>query len=148
LDNYSSGSNRTGGASGSSSHPNSRKKPRRERDSLQGDLDKEYKRLAKRKVLPTKLADPEFLSRQGLRSDFDLLVGNAGMEVFAALNEDTYKRATLEFLSTFHDDLAVLGRNTIVSFRLNHELHVLTFEEFCGCFWFLMVVKYIIFSHV
>jgi hypothetical protein len=38
--------NSTNGASGSSSHPNLRKKSRTERDGLQSDLDKEYKRLA------------------------------------------------------------------------------------------------------
>jgi hypothetical protein len=55
------------------------------------------------------------------------------MEVFSALNCDTYKHATLEFLTTFRDDLAILGRNTIVSFSLNNTPHCLTFEEFCSC---------------
>jgi hypothetical protein len=63
-------------------------------------------------------------------------VHNAGMKVFASLNQYTYRRVTLEFLSTFHDDLVVLGRNTTLSFRLNHELHVLTFEVFYTCFGF------------
>jgi hypothetical protein len=58
------------------------------------------------------------------------------MTFFAALNTNTYKRATLEFLSTFHNDLVLLGRNTTVSFQLNNVLHVLTFEEFCACFGF------------
>jgi hypothetical protein len=87
-------------------------------------------------VLPTKWVDSEFLSHQSLSGDFDMLVRNAGMEVFASLNQDTYKRATLEFLLTFHDDLALLGRQTTVTIWLNNEPHVLTFDEFCGFFGF------------
>jgi hypothetical protein len=83
-----------------------------------------------------KWAHPEFLAHHGLGDNFNLLVGNTSMTVFSALNCDTYKRATLEFLSTFHDDLALLGRNTTLSFRLNNVVHVLTFEEFCNCFGF------------
>ncbi|KAK1698937.1 hypothetical protein QYE76_015634 [Lolium multiflorum] len=63
-------------------------------------------------------------------------VMNAGMEVFSSLNSDTYKHATLEFLATFHDDLATLGRDTTVSFSLNSTPHCLTFEKFCDCFGF------------
>ncbi|KAK1609124.1 hypothetical protein QYE76_032797 [Lolium multiflorum] len=111
-------SNRATSASGSSSHPDScsGKKQRRDAGNLQGDFDKEYKCMSRRNVLPMKCSDPDFLARQGLQDDFDLLVGNTGMTVFAALNSDTYKRATLEFLSTFHDDLALLGQNTTMSF--------------------------------
>ncbi|KAM0892536.1 hypothetical protein ACQ4PT_025688 [Festuca glaucescens] len=93
-------------------------------------------RLSGRKVLQTKWVDAGFLNSNGLDSDFTTLVRNAGMEVFSALNYDTYKRATLEFLATFHDDLATLGRRTTVSFSLNNTPHCLTFEEFCGCFRF------------
>jgi hypothetical protein len=126
----------TSGAGGSSSHPDSRKKPWREREGPEADFNKEYKRLSERKVLPTKWVDYEFLSRKGLSSDFTSLVSNASLEVFSSFNCDTYKCATLEFLATFHDDLAVLGRDTTVSFQLNNTPHVLTFEEFCGCFGF------------
>ncbi|KAK1698936.1 hypothetical protein QYE76_015633 [Lolium multiflorum] len=63
-------------------------------------------------------------------------VMNAGMEVFSSLNSDTYKHATLEFLATFHHDLATLGRDTTVSFSLNSTPHCLTFEKFCDCFGF------------
>jgi hypothetical protein len=62
--------------------------------------------------------------------------GKCPGEVFLARQCDTYKRATLEFLATFHDDLAILGRRTTVSFSLNNTLHCLTFDEFCGCFGF------------
>jgi hypothetical protein len=64
------------------------------------------------------------------------MVRNAGMEVFSALQCHTYKRATLKFLATFHEDLSTLGRHTIVSFSLNNTPRCLTFEEFCGCFGF------------
>jgi hypothetical protein len=83
-----------------------------------------------------KWAHPEFLAHHGLGDNFNLLVGNTSMTVFSALNCDTYKRATLEFLSTFHDDLALLGRQTTVTIWLNNEPHVLTFDEFCGVFGF------------
>jgi hypothetical protein len=108
--------NSTSGVSGSSSHPDSHKKPHRERGGLKSNLAKDYKRLVERKVLRTKWVDSVFLSRQGLNNDFYLLVRNTGMKVFAYLNQETYKRATLEFLSTFRDDLTILGRNTTVSF--------------------------------
>jgi hypothetical protein len=53
--------------------------------------------------------DEEFLSGQGLSGDFTTLVRNAGLEIFSVLSCDTYKRATLEFLASFHDDLVILG---------------------------------------
>jgi hypothetical protein len=108
----------------------------REWEGPEADLNKEYTHLSERKVLLMKWVDYEFHSRQGLSSDFTSLVSNASLEVFSSLNCDTYKRATLEFLAAFHDDLAVLGRHTTVSIRLNSVPHVLTFNEFCGCFGF------------
>jgi hypothetical protein len=120
------------GAGGSSSHHDSRK----DKEVLETDFNKEYKRMSARKVLLTKWVDEGFLTDQGLNNDFTTLVRNAGMEVFSSLNCDTYKRATFEFLATFHDDLAILGRDTTVSFSLNSTLYCLTFEEFCGCFGF------------
>lgn len=122
------------GTGGLSSHPDSRKKLWRE--VLETNFNKKYKRLSARKVLPTKWVDEEFLSAQGLSNDFTTLVRNAGMEVFSSLSCDTYKRATLEFLATFHDNLAILGCDTIVSFSFNNTPHCLTFEEFFGCFGF------------
>jgi hypothetical protein len=124
------------GAGGSSSHHDSRKKPRKDKEVLETNFNKEYKRMSARKVLPTKWVDEDFLTAQGFSSDFATLVMNAGMEVFSSLNCDTYKRATLEFLVTFHDDLDILGRDTTVSFSLNGTPDCLTFEQFCGCFGF------------
>ena len=126
----------SGGADGSSSHHDSRKKAQKGKEVLDTDFSKEYNRLSAHKVLPTKWVDEGFLTSHGLDSDFTTMVRNAGMEVFSALNRDTYKRATLEFLATFHDNLATLGRRTTVSFSLNNTPHCLTFEEFCGCFGF------------
>jgi hypothetical protein len=123
------------GTGGSRSQPDSRKKPRREREVLETDFNKEYKRLSAHKVPSAKWVDEDFLSCQGLISD-SMLVKNAGLEIFSSLSCDMYKCATLEFLSSFHDDLAVLGRDTTVSIRLNDTMYVLTFEEFCGCFGF------------
>jgi hypothetical protein len=80
----------TTGAGGSSSHPDSQKKPRREREGLETDFNKEYRRLSACKVLPTKWVDDEFLSRQGLSSDFTSLVSNVGLEVLSSLSCDTY----------------------------------------------------------
>ena len=130
--------NRGSGTGGSSTNPDQRerKKSRREADELCSSYDKEYARVSQRKVLPTKWACSEFLSHQGLQTDFDLLLHNAGMTVFGVLNCDTYKRATHEFLASFYDDLALRGRDCTVSFRLNGIPHTITFEDFCGCFGF------------
>jgi hypothetical protein len=117
----------TSGAAGSSSHPDSWKKPQREREVPEGDFKKEYKRLYDHKVIPTKWVDDEFLSRKGLNIDFTSLVGNVGLEVFSLLIYDTYKSATLKFLVSFHDELTILGRETAVSFRLNGASHVFNF---------------------
>jgi hypothetical protein len=72
------------GIGGSSTHPDSRKQPRRE--VLETDFNKDYKRMSARKVLSTKWVDEEFITAQGLNSDFTTLVRNAGMEVFSSLN--------------------------------------------------------------
>jgi hypothetical protein len=106
----------SGGADGSSSQHDPRKKARKGKEVLETDFDKEYNQLSSRKVLPIKWVDGGFLTSYGPDIDFTTMVRNAGMEVFSALNYDTYKRATLEFLATFHDDLAILGRRTTVSF--------------------------------
>ncbi|KAK1694165.1 hypothetical protein QYE76_010862 [Lolium multiflorum] len=102
----------SGGVDGSSSQHDPRKKARKGKEVLETDFDEEYNRLYGRKVLPTKWVNSGFLTSNGLASDFTMMVRNAVMEVFSALNYDTYKRSTLEFLATFHDDLATLGRHT------------------------------------
>jgi hypothetical protein len=126
----------SGGADGSSIQNDPRKKPRKGKEVLVTDFDKEYNRPLGRRVPPTKWVDGGFLPSNGLDSDFSTMVRNAGMEVFSALQCHTYKRATLKFLATFHEDLSTLGRHTIVSFSLNNTPRCLTFEEFCGCFGF------------
>ncbi len=70
------------------------KRSRVEGDSLKGALDKDYKRVSSRTVLPMKWVCEEFLSHNGLQEDFITMVRNVGMEVFSSLNVDTYKRAT------------------------------------------------------
>jgi hypothetical protein len=112
------------------------KKARKGKEVLETDFDKEYNRMSGRRVLPMKWVDDGFLTINGLDSDFTTIVRNSRMEVFSALQCDTYKCATLEFLATFHVDLATLGRRTTVIFSLNNTPHCLTFEEFCGCFGF------------
>jgi hypothetical protein len=97
--------------------------------------------LSARKVLPTKWVDEGFLTSNDLDSDFTALVRNAGLEVFSALNCDTYKHATPEFLATFHDDLAVLGRNTTVSFSLT-TLGCIALFYFRGVLWLLQVLHH------
>ncbi|KAK1692674.1 hypothetical protein QYE76_009371 [Lolium multiflorum] len=110
----------SGGADGSSSHHNSRNKARKGKEVLETDFEKEYNRLSQSQCTRG------FITSNGLDSDFTTLVRNAGMEVFSALNRDTYKRATLKFLATFHDDLAVLGQNTTVRGRGSLKAY------FCG----------------
>jgi hypothetical protein len=50
------------GTGGSSSHPDSQKKLRREKEVLETDFNKDYKGLYAREVLPTKWVDEEFLT--------------------------------------------------------------------------------------
>ncbi|KAK1621350.1 hypothetical protein QYE76_026867 [Lolium multiflorum] len=118
-----------GGVDGSRSHHDPQKKARKGKEVLDIDFSKDYSWLSARKVLPTKWVDEGFLTSNNLDSDFTMLV-------FSTLNCDTYKHATLEFLATFNDELAMLGRNTIVRFPLNSVPHYLTLKEFCGCFGF------------
>jgi hypothetical protein len=106
----------SGGADGSRSQHDPRKKAQKGKEVLETDFDKEYNRLSRRNVLPTKWVNEGFLTSNGLDSDFTAMVRNADMEVFSALNCGKYKRATLEFLATFHADLTSLGQRTIVSF--------------------------------
>jgi hypothetical protein len=58
------------------------------------------------------------------------------MEVFSALNIDTYKQATREFLSNFSDNLITHQQNCTVTFTLNGTPHSLTFQQFCDFFGF------------
>jgi hypothetical protein len=74
------------GVGGSSSHHDSWKKPRKDKEVLETDFSKEYKRFSARKVLLTKWVDEDFLTAQGLIIDFAMRVMNAGMEVFSSLN--------------------------------------------------------------
>ncbi|KAK1694098.1 hypothetical protein QYE76_010795 [Lolium multiflorum] len=128
----------SGGVDGSSSQHDPRKKARKIKEVLETDFDEEYNRLSGRKVLPTKWVDSGFLTSNVLDSDYTMMVRNAGMEVFSALNCGTYKRAKLEFLATFHDDLASCHPWATYHFEflLNNTPHCLTFGEFCGCFGF------------
>jgi hypothetical protein len=69
-------------------------KRRREGTNLQADVNSDYARVSARKVISTRWAVETFLSREGLKEDFDMMANNAGMDLFASLAMDTFDQYT------------------------------------------------------
>lgn len=68
----------TSGASGSSISPGSKKR-HSEADGLRADMRRDFERVSKLKVLPTKWVNHEFLSLQGILEDFEQMTMHASM---------------------------------------------------------------------
>ena len=99
--------------------------------------------LKNREIKSTKWACPHILNPLGLRHDFNTLCNNVGLLHFVFQEVATYRRLTLEFLSTlkhtvgrYHtpeEDQPGVDR---ISFHLMNREYELTLDEWCHYFGF------------
>ena len=102
-----------------------------------------FNRLKDREIKSTKWACPHILNQLGLRHDFNTLCNNVGLLEFVFQEAATYRRLTLEFLSTlkhtvnryYNSEENQPGVDRI-SFRLMNREYDLTLDEWCNHFGF------------
>jgi hypothetical protein len=99
--------------------------------------------LVDRQIKSTKWAFPTTINQLGITNDFNLLCNRVGLSPFVSQGVRTYRRLTLEILSTLTHDMNTMPPwNEIqwterVKFCLiNHDFE-LSFTEWCNCFRFV-----------
>ena len=102
-----------------------------------------FNRLKDREIKSTKWACPHILNQLGLRHDFNTLCNNVGLLEFVFQEAATYRRLTLEFLSTlmhtvgrYHNPEENQPGVDRISFRLMNREYDLTLDEWCHYFGF------------
>ncbi|KAK1644314.1 hypothetical protein QYE76_062119 [Lolium multiflorum] len=99
--------------------------------------------LKDREIKSRKWACPHILNKLGLRNDFSTLCNNVGLLDFCLEEATTYRRLTLEFLSTlkhtvnhYYNTEENQPRVDRISFRLMNHKYDLTLDEWCNHFGF------------
>ena len=109
-----------------------------------------FRRLKDREIQSTKWACPTTLNQLGMTDDFNLLCNRVGLLPFVFQDQPTYRRLTLEFLSTlkhtvgnfYHTEEEYEGSD-IITFRLMNKDYSLTLTEWCNLFGFINNNSYI-----
>ena len=102
----------------------------------QGNNEEVFRVLSGRKLMPTRLAGDKFLTQSGLSVNFAWMTSNAGHTTFVGLHEPTYKRLTLEFLSTFDSNISVPDADHFCSFIVEGHYEQVSLKTFCNIFNF------------
>ena len=102
-----------------------------------------FNRLKNREIKSTKWACPFMLNQLGIHQDFDYLCNNVGLSHFVFQEAATYRRLTLEFLSTlmhtvgkFYCSEEECPGVDQISFRLMNREYDLTLDNWCHYFGF------------
>lgn len=97
-----------------------------------------YKKLHEREVRSTKWAFPATIATLGIGNNFNLLCANVGLQHFVFQDAKTYRRLTLEFLSTLSHTVGLnpLGREDRITFRLMDQSFDMSLTEWCTHFGF------------
>ena len=103
-----------------------------------------FNRLKDREIKSTKWVCPYTLNQLGLGLDFNLLCNNVGLLHFVFQDAATYRRLTLEFLSTLRHTVGpsfvseeYSPRANIISFQLMNREYNLSLDQWCQCFGFV-----------
>ena len=109
-----------------------------------------FRRLKNREIQSTKWACPTILNQLGLTNDFNLLCNRVGLLPFVFQDTPTYRRLTLEFLSTLKHTVGIYYRteeeyegSDIITFRLINQEYNMTLTEWCNTFGFVNNNSYI-----
>ena len=85
-----------------------------------------FDRIKNREVKATKWACPIILNQLGIYDDFNLLCNRAGLQTFVYNNVPTYRRLTIEFLSSLQSTIKQWQGEDTISFRLMNNNYTLT----------------------
>src|SRR4051812_2251288 len=92
-----------------------------------------FKKIENQEVKATKWACPVTLNQLGISNDFNLLCNRVGLQNFVFHDVPTYRRLTLEFLSSLTDTVKTWHGEDTISFRLMNNNYTLTLDEWCNC---------------
>ena len=93
-----------------------------------------FNRIKNREVKATKWACPIILNQLGISDDFNLLCNRAGLQNFVYNDVPTYRRLTIEFLSSLQSTVKLWQGEDTICFRLMNNNYNLTLDEWCACF--------------
>ena len=103
-----------------------------------------FRRLKNREIQSTKWACPTILNQLGMTDDFNLLCNRVGLLTFVFQDQPTYRRLTLEFLSTLKHTVGNFYRNEQefegsdkITFRLMNKDYNIMLTEWCNYFGFV-----------
>ena len=95
--------------------------------------------LNEREMRTTKWACPSTINRVRIGNDFDLLCNNVGIRHFVMQDVPTYRRLTLEFLSTFKHTFNAFHYSDVeerTEFQLMNNSYDMNVTEWCNRFSF------------
>ena len=95
-----------------------------------------FNRIKNWEVKTRKWAYPTILNQLGVSNDFNLLCNRVGLENFVFSDVPTYRRLTLEFLSSLQSTIKAWHGEDMISFRLMNNNYALSLDEWCACFNF------------
>src|SRR3954468_7352242 len=93
-----------------------------------------FNKIKNREVKATKWACPVTLNQLGISDDFNLLCNRVGLQNFAFHDTPTYRRLTIEFLSSLQRTVKTWHGEDRISFRLMNNNYYLSLDEWCNCF--------------
>ena len=99
--------------------------------------------LKKREIRSTKWACPTMINQLGITNDFNLLCNRVGLFPFVFQDQPTYRRLTLEFLSTLEHTVRNYGDgeqeegSDMITFHLMNKEYKLTLTQWCDHFGFV-----------
>ena len=100
-------------------------------DELHSDR---FNKIKNREVKTTKWAWPIILNQLGITNDFNLLCNRVGLQNFVFQDVPTYRRLTLEFLSSLKSSVGPWQGEDMISFRLFNTNYTLSLDEWCNYF--------------
>ena len=82
----------------------------------------------------TKWACPITLNQLGITNDVNLLCSRVGLQNFVFQDVPTYRRLTLEFLSSLKSSVNTWRGEDLISFRLFNNNYTLSLNDWCHYF--------------
>ena len=93
-----------------------------------------FNKIKNREVKTTKWACPIILNQLGIINDFNLLCNRVGLQNFVFHDVPTYRRLTLEFLSSLKSTVNTWRGEDMISFRLFNTSYILSLDQWCNYF--------------
>src|SRR3954462_9009047 len=87
-----------------------------------------FDRIKNREVKATKWACPVTLNQLGISNDFNLLCNRVCLQTFVFHDAPTYRRLTIEFLSSLQSTVKALHEKDKISFQLMNNNYYLTLD--------------------